>query len=994
MAVLQHYYTSFVNKETGSAGFQVKAMSPGISPDTQSMISRLIAYRIPPTLNEYAIETHPIALRYYYKDPHESILLCSQSNGNDENGRPGNFFAHTLVLEPDIFTTVPPVLYWRSPMWQTKDPGNRTQLAPLRSFDEDSWLDIEKVWEFLAQGPRRKQFYKLMSEVVHSNTTQRRIVIIDSADNVALWIAAVSCMLPPAYRPLLSFATYHHDPYQAQFMVTGTTSDSSFRATPEEYMSFFILNTESGLMSEAKDSPYARMAAEATRADLYEQQLLPLFAMSMRRFPLPARIDEQLDLVARYLTLLQSPRQGSLTAAELQAIKLALTGFEQLSTYDEDDVEDLRRLARMLSAAFRDQRNDEDFVTEYRRVVQLQKRHKIATEEYLLNELRDVTELLMGGKVSITSSIEELKQAHGEKLFVEVVNHAVYAQYLAQLAEQASLSQLQLIWELLGKYFRPGSHSQDLLLTSLDRLDRLWRDKRREEGNALAKTMNQAMVDQEHEWLKLAAALNASLPSGALQRFYYYMVRKLPLDERLPYRAIVEPVYTDIVWQELKYDIDNGKPAHGVVTIEAWVRHAIQQHYEPRLIVEQGLNALRNRCTPEEWRVLAPKILTSSLLALLPWELEASLAKAALSALSLSRFSPAEVELCKRYQNFSDPPEQVRIVIDGILAMLSGNLDQELARRLHQHCEKVPLRTYKAEVERFITEFFKVPQIQPDAHSRMVWALHINTYNDTFWQAYWSVFADMLVTPSRAERASEVLALWFELPPVKPRMSYVAQSFFFELPQTIEDARKVRGFFDTARKINTNARQNQWYPLVQPFFSERKNVFTSIGQSLATRFQKRSQNSEDAQAQAIAQKQAFDAKVAALFEHKRIKASHRQYLPALYTLQQRDQFWSAYWEGFIEVLVSRDADYALELLSFWFDDSFEALQDATFVVHDFFLNLREILEVTRKERGFSETAQQVHARVERQPPPWYPLVQNFFLVRERGLPGLGWPRRG
>ncbi len=290
MTILQHYYTSFVNKETGSAGFQVKAMSPGISPDMQSMILRLIAYRIPPTLNEYEIERHPIALRYYYKDPHESILLCSQSNGNDENGRPGNFFAHTLVMEPDVFTTVPPILYWRSPIWRIRDPGNRAQLASLTSFDEEPSLDIDRVWEFLAQGPRRKHFYKLMSAVVHSTTTQRRIVIVDSADNVALWIAAVSCMLPPAYRPLLSFATYHHDPYQAQFMITGTTSDSSFRATPEEYMSFFILNTElnseTGKMSVVEDSPYARMAAQATRADLYEQQTPPAVRHEYATFPL------------------------------------------------------------------------------------------------------------------------------------------------------------------------------------------------------------------------------------------------------------------------------------------------------------------------------------------------------------------------------------------------------------------------------------------------------------------------------------------------------------------------------------------------------------------------------------------------------------------------------------------------------------------------------------------------------------------------------------
>jgi len=994
MAVLQHYYTSFVNKETGSAGFQVKAMSPGISPDMQSIISRLIAYRIPPTLNEYAIETHPIALRYYYKDPHESILLCSQSNGNDENGRPGNFFAHTLVMEPDVFTTVPPILYWRSSIWRTRDPGNRTQLAPLPNFDEDPSMDIEKVWEFLAQGLRRKHFYKLMSAVVHSTTTQRRIVIIDSADNVALWIAAVSCMLPPPYRPLLSFATYHHDPYQAQFMITGTTSDSSFHATPEEYMSFFIF-TETGMMSEVEGSPYARMAVGATRPDLYEEQLLPLFAMSMRRFPLPTRIDEQLDLVAQYFALTRLPRQEPLTVPELQAARLALTGFEQLSSYDEDDVDDLRRLARALSASFKTQRNDDDFVREYRRVVQLQKTHKIATEEYLLNELSDVTELLMSGNASIVASIEELKQAHGEQLFVKVVNSAAYSQYLTQFTEHANPSQLQLIWEHLGRDIRPDSQSQNLLLTSLHMVDGLWRNRPKEEGAALANAMKEAMAEQMHEWLKLAVNINASLPDGVLRRFYYVLVSKLPLDERLPYRDIVASACTDIVWQELKYDMRNTDPRQGVATLEMWVRHAKLLQYQPDSIVQQGLNALRSHCTPEEWRMLAPKILTNPVLTPLPWELEASLAKISLSSLSLSRFTSAEVELCKRYRNNSGLPQEIRMVMDGILAMLSGQLDRDLAKLLHEHFERVssPM-VYQAEVEKFMTEFFKAPHIEPDAHSLMVWALHTSIYNDIFWQSYWRVFADMLTTPSRAERATDVLALWFDLPPAQPRMRYVAQSFFFMLPQTIEDVRRVHGFFETARKINACAEQYQWYTLVQPFFSERKNLLTSIGQNLALRFQRRNLHSEEAEAQALAQKQAFDAKVAGLFERKQIKTSHTHHLPALYSLQQREQFWSAYWEGFSSMLVSRDADYALELLSFWFDDSFEALEYVPQVVHDFFLSLREVLEVVRKERGFAETAQLIYPRVAQQRSLWHPLVKNFFSVQEKGQLGISWLKRG
>src|SRR5436309_313250 len=117
MSVLQHYYTSCVHSQTNFAGFQVKAMSPGILSETQALIARLIAYSIPATLDERAIQSHPVALRYYYKSPQECILLCSQSNGDDESGRPGNFFAHTLILEPEMFKSIPPIFYWQSAFW-------------------------------------------------------------------------------------------------------------------------------------------------------------------------------------------------------------------------------------------------------------------------------------------------------------------------------------------------------------------------------------------------------------------------------------------------------------------------------------------------------------------------------------------------------------------------------------------------------------------------------------------------------------------------------------------------------------------------------------------------------------------------------------------------------------------------------------------------------------------------------------------------------------
>src|SRR5260221_7953922 len=121
MEALQHYYTSYVNKENGSGGFQTKGISPGVSSDAQTTIIRLISYRVPPSLEEKPLATHPIALRYYYKDTKEAILLCSQSSGKDEYGRSGNFFAHSLIVKPELFKQVPPILFWGSSFWHGRD---------------------------------------------------------------------------------------------------------------------------------------------------------------------------------------------------------------------------------------------------------------------------------------------------------------------------------------------------------------------------------------------------------------------------------------------------------------------------------------------------------------------------------------------------------------------------------------------------------------------------------------------------------------------------------------------------------------------------------------------------------------------------------------------------------------------------------------------------------------------------------------------------------
>ena len=478
--------------------------------------------------------------------------MCSQSNGTDENGRPGNFFAHSLITEPDFFANMPPILYWQSRFWRTKDSGTNAVIAPLHSLEEvETTLDVEEVWRFLAQGKRIDQFHKLMCAIVHSQSTQRRIVIIDTADNVAQWIAAVTFMLPPDCRPLLSFATYHHDPYQSQFMITGTTSDSSFRASPEEYMSYFILNTVEGKMSEVADLPYADEARLAARSfDTYEARLISLFTNYLPRFPQLAQIDEQLDLLALYASLLEPRHSLSLTANELSAASIALTTFEQMRVFKRPDLNELQQLGIILQEA---SEKDAEAEKEYRRVIALQRKHKMPTDQAALKELTLITNGIIEGTnmEPVLLRWGNMRQTFGDDMYLATVNSATYLQWLSLLPEKDRVESAQLIrvWKYLGPSLIAGQSSQRFVLSSLRLAGDLWGSSK-QEADDIFNTIIEAIKGQEKAYLSVVVDNSDGLTPTTFLIFYCKLVTPLGLSSGC---LIVRSFGTSIATLRLRY---------------------------------------------------------------------------------------------------------------------------------------------------------------------------------------------------------------------------------------------------------------------------------------------------------------------------------------------------------------------------------------------------------------------------------------------------------
>ncbi len=357
MTIFQQYYTSFQAPENSGkqSGFGVQAETPGM-PVAQEKIKAITGYHHPSSMPIKAIDQHPIALRFQAVDG-QGILTCVQSSGADELGRDGNYFAHTLVGRiEDITSVMPPIFYWKSDFWVSKDITHYANLPSLANMDMlPINFDSDVLWDFIGQGTRRTWLQKMLCAVIDFARSKRPIIILDTNESIAQWIACVTLAIPSAYHKSLSFATYHHDPNRAPFMLIGTTRDSSFRFSNDEYTRYFILNAEDERVSDAPPSDYADFVAQRFNRELPNQQFDDVFQLNVAgrkvessKMGLPTR-------KARSSTLLQHDSPGG---RHMKMRRGYRTGADWMPVIDDDfvffQVENLvqvERIAHLIQAA-------------------------------------------------------------------------------------------------------------------------------------------------------------------------------------------------------------------------------------------------------------------------------------------------------------------------------------------------------------------------------------------------------------------------------------------------------------------------------------------------------------------------------------------------------------------------------------------------------------------------------------------------------------------
>jgi hypothetical protein len=290
MTFQQAYYTSCTSGLRESMGFQFNAVSRGVDARMFEQLERIGLYSPPrqapiqPTPEELA--QFPVMLSYQLLDGGQMVIAQSKYVGLDYSGRWGNYFAHFLLAsatKDDLGFL--PIELWQSPLWTTRESSDR-ELPMLENPEVSGSITPADVRQFLERHP--EHVAPMVEATRTALTTGRRVVIIDDAQSVALWIAAVTYALPRHLAMATSFTTYAKSPYESGATIIGTTPDSDFRGTDFEIdHQYSVFDFARGRFSRIEAaSRYARGVAAAYKESADRVAEFPAFA---------ARVDPEVD---------------------------------------------------------------------------------------------------------------------------------------------------------------------------------------------------------------------------------------------------------------------------------------------------------------------------------------------------------------------------------------------------------------------------------------------------------------------------------------------------------------------------------------------------------------------------------------------------------------------------------------------------------------------------------------------------------------------------
>ncbi|MFD3684293.1 GTPase-associated protein 1-related protein [Nocardiopsis sp. NPDC058631] len=267
MGFAQLYYTSCEHGLAGYPGYQFNAATPGVDPRVLREVERFTVYEPPRRSSPEQVAAHPVNLSYAPDVGGTPVVSRVVSSGDDPSGRPGNYFAHSLLpvdsadsegTDPGDGGTGPlPAELWGAGFWaeapvaDTELPVLRVRRGPLDRACTDAWLRSRPP-EAVA---------RLLVGADDAVEGARPLVLVADSACVARWVAALTHLLSPGRARLLSFATYSGSPDGTPVHVIGVPPGSD--TAPWEGR-FTVYDPESG-SPDGLPEPDERSRAVADR---------------------------------------------------------------------------------------------------------------------------------------------------------------------------------------------------------------------------------------------------------------------------------------------------------------------------------------------------------------------------------------------------------------------------------------------------------------------------------------------------------------------------------------------------------------------------------------------------------------------------------------------------------------------------------------------------------------------------------------------------------
>ncbi|MBO4423147.1 MAG: hypothetical protein J5879_06885 [Clostridia bacterium] len=206
---------------------------------------------VDPEYSEKLIACMPVSFTYRYVNG-SCAVTRSGCLGSDPISGGMNHISHSILLSETDFNVYPcdfidSPSFIKVPSAEAVNSEKGVGYVGAPVLAAGTAVNVNKVMKFLSLPGYFGVFRNMLWALIHKEDAKRRIIICDTQENTALWIAALLYALPLTYAKKISFTTYAYDPRKADVDICGVVSKcTAYDRELFESDGFFVFDLTSG----------------------------------------------------------------------------------------------------------------------------------------------------------------------------------------------------------------------------------------------------------------------------------------------------------------------------------------------------------------------------------------------------------------------------------------------------------------------------------------------------------------------------------------------------------------------------------------------------------------------------------------------------------------------------------------------------------------------------------------------------------------------------